>query len=165
MNSFARILVPLDGSDLAEEALSIAVQLAEKFNSHVILLRVLDIPMPEMPSPYPEERWTHEAMQYTYRQAQIYLDERMQVLVDKGLSARIVLREESPAEEILLVASTEKVDLIVMTSHGMGGASLWPSGSVAAKVMQMSPCPVLLVRKEMFQLDVADTILAETELA
>lgn len=165
MNMFARILVPLDGSDLAEEALSIAIQLAEKFGSHLILLRVLDIPMPDLPSPYPEERWTHEAMQYTYRQAQIYLDEHMQMLVDRGIPTRIVLREESPAEEILLVAGTEEVDLIVMTSHGMGGPSVWPAGSVAAKVMQMSPCPVLLVRKNMFRLDVGETILAQTEPA
>ena len=118
MNNFTRILVPLDGSDLAEEALSIAMQLAEKFNSEVILLRVLDIPMSAMPSPYPEERWTHEALQYTYRQAQIYLDKHLQTLVDKAIPARVVVREESPADEILLIASTEEVDIVIMTSMG-----------------------------------------------
>lgn len=161
MNKFGLLLVPLDGSDLAEEALSITMQLAEKFGSEVILLRVLDIPMPPLPSPYPEERWTHEAMQYTYRQAQIYLDERMQALTDKGIPARAVIREESPADEILLVASAEDVDVVVMTSHGMGGPSRWPSGSVAAKVMQMSPCPVLLVRKDMGRLESSEVKTSE----
>ena len=149
MNRFGRILVPLDGSDLAEEALSIAIELADKFDSQIILLRVLDIPLPVSPSPYPEERWAHEALQYTYRQAQLYLDERSQLLANKDIPVRKIVREESPADEILLVAVAEDVDMIIMTSPGMGGPSRWPSGSVAAKVMQMSPCPVLLVRKDM----------------
>ena len=164
MNRFGRILVPLDGSDLAEEALSIAIELADKFDSQVILLRVLDIPLPLSPSPYPEERWAHEALQYTYRHAQLYLDEHSQLLTDKAIPVRVLIREESPADEILLVAVAEDVDVIVMTSHGMGGPSRWPSGSVAAKVMQMSPCPVLLVRKDMGHLAVNE-IRAKQALA
>lgn len=164
MNRFRRILVPLDGSDLAEEALAIATQLAEKFHSEVILLHVLDTPMLSLPTPYPEERWNQEALQYIYRQGQIYLDEHVQPLVDGDIPVRAIVREESPADEILLVATAEDVDIIVMTSHGMGGPSRWPSGSVAAKVMQMSPCPVLLVRKDMGHL-AFNQVRAEQALA
>jgi universal stress protein A len=57
------------------------------------------------------------------------------------------VRSASPAEDILLVAADEKIDLIVISSHGKGGPSRWTAGSVADKVMRHSPCPVLLVRE------------------
>ncbi|HMN28085.1 MAG TPA: universal stress protein [Caldilineaceae bacterium] len=137
-----RILVPLDGSALSERALPIAVTLAQKFESEVILLRVLEMAGPTLANHYPENLWLVEAMQYAYREAQSYLDAK-----EAELHVRTLVREQAAAEEILLVATDEQVDLIVISSHGQGGPAPWTSGSVADKVMQHSRCPVLLVRE------------------
>ena len=74
--------------------------------------------------------------------------ERTERLRDAGIRTRIQVFDTSPAEEILFAARNEAIDLIVMSSHGKGGDTRWTSGSVADKVMQHSPCPVLLIRKQ-----------------
>lgn len=70
-------------------------------------------------------------------------------LCDEGIETRVLLRDRSPAGDILDVAGEEGVDLIVISSHGEGGPAPWAFGSVAEKVTHHSPCPVLLVRQEM----------------
>lgn len=148
MIEFRRILVPLDGSALSEEALPIATALAHKFDSELLLLRVVDIPVLSGMAAYPEEHWTQEALQFSRREAQLYLDKHQMELAQEGLQVRTFVYDESPAEDILFAADQENVDLIVMTSHGLGRAMRWPSGSVAHKVMEHSTCPVLLVRQQ-----------------
>lgn len=147
MTELRRILVPLDGSALAEKALPLAIRLAQKFESELILLRALEFSLPTPEAKYPENHWIREVMQYSFREAQKYLDAREVDLTQQGIQVRTIVRDGPPAEDILAVAANEKVDLIVISSHGKGGPSLWTSGSVADKVMQHSPCPVLLVRQ------------------
>jgi len=147
MTELQRILVPLDGSALAEKALPLATCLAAKFASELILLRVLDLALPTPEIKYPENHWIREALQYSYREAQSYLDAQEMALQQQGFQVRTLVRDGPPPEDILAVAANEKVDLIVISSHGKGGPSPWTSGSVADKVMQHSPCPVLLVRQ------------------
>ena len=151
MVALQRILAPLDGSELSERALPLAAALAQKFNSEIILLRVLDLPSPALGMRYPENHWMREALQYSHREAQEYLEARRAELAGQGVRTRILVRDESPAEDILLVAADEQIDLIVMSSHGMGGPSPWTAGSVAHKILQHSPCPVLLVRQRLEQ--------------
>ena len=62
---------------------------------------------------------------------------------------RILLRDTSPAEDIIDAAIAEDVDLIVMSTHGRGGLARWTFGGVADKVARHSPCPVLLVRQNL----------------
>jgi nucleotide-binding universal stress UspA family protein len=147
MVALQRILVPLDGSALSERALPLATALAQKFGSEIILLRVLDVPPPTLATRYPENHWMREALQASYREVQAYLDARRTELAGQGVAARVFVRDGAPAEDILLVAADEQINLIVMSSHGMGSPSPWAAGSVAMKVMQYSPCPVLLVRQ------------------
>jgi nucleotide-binding universal stress UspA family protein len=147
MVALQRILVPLDGSALSERALPLATALAQKFGSEITLLRVLDVPPPTLATRYPENHWMREALQFSYREAQTYLEAKCAELAGQGIRARVLVRDQSPAEDILLVAADEKIDLIVMSSHGQGSPSPWTAGSVADKVMQHSPCPVLLVRQ------------------
>jgi nucleotide-binding universal stress UspA family protein len=146
MNVFSRILIPMDGSELSERALPYAISLAHKYDSDLILLRVLDLPE-FAATHHPEEQWMQEAVQAGYREAQSYLNAIQAKLTEQGIGARSVILQESPAEDILFLASSEEVDLIVMSSHGKGEALRWTAGSVADKVMQHSPCPVLLVRQ------------------
>lgn len=151
MMEFKRILVPLDGSSLSERALPAARALARKFESQIILLRVLDIPTPTAPTSHLEVTmgWVREARQHALQEAQSYLETIQRELYGEGFETRILLRDRSPAEDILDVACAEDIDLIVMSSHGKGGGlARWSFGSVAHRVACHSPCPVLLVRRE-----------------
>jgi nucleotide-binding universal stress UspA family protein len=150
MIAFKRILVPLDGSPLAERALPVARALAQKFESQIFLLRVLDIPTPTAPTSEPEITigWVREARQHALEEARSYLEALQGELCEEGFDTRFLLRDRSPAEDILDVCSAEEIDLIVISSHGKGGLARWSFGSVAEKVAHYSPCPVLLVRQE-----------------
>ena len=148
MTEFARILVPLDGSPLAERAIPLATALAEKFESKILLLRVLDIPEATAPEHHLEVTigWVREARAQAHEEARSYLDEWQQKIYRQGIAVHALMRDRSAAEDILEVADAEKIDLIVMSAHGQGGQARWTFGSVADKVTRHSPCPVLLVR-------------------
>jgi nucleotide-binding universal stress UspA family protein len=147
---FKRILVPLDGSALSERALPAARALARKFESQILLLRVLDIPTPTTPTSQLEMTigWVREARQHTFEEARSYLEAIQGELCEEGFDTRVLLRDRAPAEDILDVAKAENVDLIVISSHGRGGLARWTFGSVAERVARHSPCPVLLIRQE-----------------
>ena len=148
MVEFKRILVPLDGSPLAERAIPVATALAAKFSSEIILLHVVDIPEPTAPISHPEVTigWVREARAQALQEAQTYLDACQQKIHRQGIAVCAVVCDRSPAEDVLKVVNSEKVDLIVMSSHGHGGQAHWTFGGVADKVVRHSPCPLLIVR-------------------
>ena len=148
MTEFKRILVPLDGSSLAERAIPLATALSQKFGSEILLLRVLDIPAAAAPTSHVEVTigWVREARAQAHQEARSYLDARQQDIYRQGIAVRAMLCDRSAAEDILHVADSEEVDLIVMSAHGQGGQARWTFGSVADKVTRHSPCPVLIVR-------------------
>jgi nucleotide-binding universal stress UspA family protein len=144
---FKKILVPLDGSRLAEKALPYAGALAQQFGAELILVMVLHRPL-VMPLDYGvtlppvEEITAHE--QQTARD---YLGRLQAELGQRHIPTRIIVLENlSTAEAIIDLASQEEVDLIVKTTHGRSGPSRWIFGNVALKVLQQAPCPVFLVR-------------------
>ncbi len=153
MWSIQRILVPLDGSTLSERALPVAESLANQYQAEIMLLRVLDLPMPTRVPAHPESLWIQEALQENHREIERYLASQRTALESRGIDIRVVVANAAPAEDILFVAESEAVDLIVMSSHGQGGSIRWGSGSVADKVMQQSPCPVLLIRLDEASVD------------
>lgn len=146
MSALRRILVPLDGSVLSEKALPLATQLAERFESELFLLRVLDVVLP-LGASYPEHHWIYDAQQYNLHEAEKYLKGHAAALTQQGLQVQTAVQNGSPPQTILDVAADRQIDLIVISSHGEGGRAQWTSGSVADKVMQYSPCPVLLIRQ------------------
>ena len=143
-----KILVPLDGSTLAEKALPYAKSLARKFEAKLILVRVLESvlrPILVM-SGYGE---VMDQVPPAFRaESEINLSKLyLKIIQDKlHLPARISILEGAPeAEAIIDFACQESVDLIVMSTHGRSGISRWLYGSVAEKVLQHAPCPVLLI--------------------
>jgi nucleotide-binding universal stress UspA family protein len=149
MIEIKRILVPLDGSPLAERALPLAKTLAQKFECQIILLEVLHFLIPTMSVPYQHfPDWVVENRKHARQEAESYLQARQDEGRQQGFEVDVLLRETSPAEDIVDVATTEQIDLIVMSTHGLGGLARWAIGSVADKVARHSPCPVLLVRQE-----------------
>jgi len=143
------IVVPLDGSPLAESVLPHVETLARQ-RSHqpteIVLLSICEPVVP--PAVYPTVAPVDmEADLSRARDADMgYLAGVEKGLVHKGLSARSVVVIGKPADEIVDYARNNPCDLIVMATHGRSGISRWVYGSVAEKLISGAPSPVLLVR-------------------
>lgn len=148
MLEFKRILVPLDGSPLAEKALPLAISLAQKYKSQIILLQVLKFfVLPRCPHQEILPGETIEAYRPSYQEANNYLQAWQRPLCKQGLDICIRLQDTSPDQSVAAVIVSQEVDLIVMATHGRGGLVRWLFGSVADQVVRGSHCPVLLVRE------------------
>lgn len=141
-----RILVPLDGSRLAEKALPYAQNLAQKFQSELLLVQVLP-PLVISPKNNHSVENRITLLQTLERDARQYLAGVQARLQEVGIATTAEYLEGGPvAEMILELARDRAVDLIVMNTHGYSGNDLWVYGSVANKVLQQAPCPIFLVR-------------------
>ena len=123
---YHRILVPLDGSSLAELAAEHAADLARLCQAHLIFLRVST---PDC---------TQDAAKYLF--------EVNQEAHFHGLDTEAMVRYGQPAERIVTTAIELNVDLIVLSSHGRTGLARQVFGSVAEEVMRNAECPVTVVK-------------------
>ena len=145
---FKHILVPLDGSFLAEAALPPALALAAKFGGEITLLRVTSMSTIYYADPYGGgAELLVEMRQQARAETAEYLKARKGELRQQGYIVHTqALEGESPADAILDVAESQHVDTIVMSTHGRGGLARWVYGSVADKVLRHADVPILLVR-------------------
>lgn len=140
-----RILVPLDGSNLAERALPCATMLARGLPADLVLLRAVSI------SPDLDEILGHvlrdveEHMERLEARANDYLGQAAERLKGAGLHVRTVVRRGPAAEAIVDYAEQMDIQHIVMATHGYSGISRWRHGSVAERVLQSASVPVLMV--------------------
>ena len=145
---FKKILVPLDGSPMAERALPPAVALARAGGAEIILLRsskpVYTV-MPEFAGEY-EWSWPAEAHDEARHAARTYLDDLQLTSVGPEVAVRRQVVGGDEAGAIIGIAEAEEVDLIVMTSHGRSGARRWLLGSVTERVLHHASCPVMVIR-------------------
>jgi len=146
-----RLVVPLDGSALAEASLPLVVDLAKRLGIPVRLVRALNLAAVLTPlvdgagllvSPSPEV--TEQMTEAVERDARDYLTAVAARLEDEGVSATWSVLEGSPFYAI--ADATKTGDLLVTTSHGRGGVLRWLLGSVADKLIREAAAPVLLVR-------------------
>ncbi|MBI3966397.1 MAG: universal stress protein [Chloroflexi bacterium] len=149
---YDRILVALDGSDLAERVLPYVEALAEKFGSVVTLVRAttppgaLTVGAPgSVPVPVPilDPKPIVEAER---RETSAYLSDLAIRLRSQGLTVACEQPEGFAADVIVMQAGALPADLIAMTTHGRGGLGRALFGSVADEVLRSASCPVLLVR-------------------
>jgi nucleotide-binding universal stress UspA family protein len=143
---YKRILVALDGSPLAEQVLPHVDALVAKFGCHVTLVRAISsrerIIAAETPFTFVDPTPIIDAER---EEAEAYLGACAKRLNSQGLPAQYECLEGSPAEVIAELARQLAIDLIAMTTHGRSGLARVLLGSVAAGVVQNTPCPVLLV--------------------
>ncbi|HEY49582.1 MAG TPA: universal stress protein [Dehalococcoidia bacterium] len=143
---YRKILLPLDGSELAECALPHMDAVARGCDAaDVILLRVVE-PL-HLPGDYvisPKERAKIEKEHRS--EAEKYLAELKGRLKGDGLRVRSEVIQGKVAESIVDYARERGADLIVMATHGRSGISRWTLGSVADRVIHLSSVPVLMVR-------------------
>jgi len=146
---YRKIVVPLDGSAGAEQALGQAQMIAAACDATLVLVVVVppvdDVGLAEAGIiPY----WMEAESQEEQRHAQQYLKLLTARLMAERLHVYSRLGVGQPAEAILRVSAEEQADLIVMATHGLRGrARLW-LGSVAAKMAQGAEMPVLLVQTQ-----------------
>jgi nucleotide-binding universal stress UspA family protein len=145
------IVVPLDGSKLAESVLPRAVDLAKKLSLEIVLTRAYQIPLSSTyagaEAPYIPN---YDALQNVLREeASTYLEEKVNALHQNGIDkVSSVLSIGSGADEIIELAKSTPDNLIAMCTHGRSGVTRWALGSVTEKVVRHSGDPVLVVRAE-----------------
>ncbi|HVC79850.1 MAG TPA: universal stress protein [Chloroflexota bacterium] len=132
------IVVPLDGSPLAEQALIPARSLAATTQARLVLVRAVPFGL----ASHRKETTSHAAL----TEAQQYLHAVSRQLEAEGLAVRSDLLPGGPAQAILFAAQTHHADLIAMSTHGSSGIEHAFLGSVADAVLRHSECPVLLAR-------------------
>ena len=144
---FSPIVVPLDGSVLAERALTLARELALYTPAELRLVRVAvaeRMLVPAEPSfgvLYPDQ-----SLAEARKEANHYLATLRAAYAAEDLSVRVEVREGDVASAVVNAAQQAQARLIVMSSHGYSGVERWLLGSVAEKVLKAAPCPVWVVR-------------------
>jgi nucleotide-binding universal stress UspA family protein len=142
-----RILVPLDGSDLAEQALPLAQELARRAGAALHLIRSVTWPW-EGSAAIAALDATRGAdlIEREEAAARAYLAAVSAGVARQGVAVTTSLCFGSAGEAILANAAAGQADLIVMSTHGRGGLGRWALGSVADRVLHGASVPVLLVR-------------------
>jgi len=141
---YRKILVPLDGSALAEQVLPHLHRLAAPGEMRVVLVTVME-----------PARYAMAANRYTppnyftliRSSAETYIAQQQQQLKAAGFQVEAYVVDGDAAGAILQVATTAQVDLIAMTTHGRSGFMRWALGSVAERIVCETPLPVFLVRE------------------
>ena len=140
-----RILVPLDGSDRAERAMSVAARLARGSGSSILALRVVGLP-PFRLAPYGEPAQIALAVIGVARdEANAYVKHLALRPEFKDIPIETRVTEGHSSEEILDIARDEQCDMIVICTHGYSGLNRWRLGRVASHVARHAPVPVFVV--------------------
>jgi len=145
---FRRILVPLDGSSLAEKALPFAAHLAQVSGGTIILAHVSNLAIeygPYLAQPFV---YTESTLEIDIASAQSYLDGVAHSPLLRGMMVQREAISGEVAQSILNLTQSTSADLIVMCSHGRTGFTRWAMGSIAQKVAQYSVKPVFIVRSD-----------------
>jgi nucleotide-binding universal stress UspA family protein len=142
-----QILVPLDGSTLAEQALSCATMLAGGLPADIVLLQAVSLP-PDLQDALDSPELATAQTSPLAVEAADYLSGVAERLEQLGLNVTTVVRCGSAAEAVLDYAEQVNIQQIVMATHGYSGISRWVHGSVAERILLSSSVPVLLVRAQ-----------------
>jgi len=143
---YKKILVPLDGSELAKKALGEAEMLAKFFEAEIVLFQVVPfMPIygsPELVTPLIVDEKQKEAVEK-------YLTNLGEELKKRGFRVTAMVKTgHQVAAEIIDFANEVGADLIVMCTHGRSGITRWVLGSTAHKVLIRAETPILLIRSK-----------------
>jgi len=138
-----KILVPTDGSDYSFRALQYAISIAKTHNAELLVTYVVDEVVIDQFSK-PEERSVVESELKS--DGQRFIHYALSLIEKENVKASPMLVKGRPFEQIVNLAKSFDVDLIVMGTYGHRGAERILIGSVAERVIEYSPCPVLVVK-------------------
>lgn len=140
---YKRILVPLDGSPLAEAALPHAEAIARAEGAEIVLLRVPVVPVTEFFNREPSIG--AKIQEEEDAEAERYINKIACNVNRLHIPVSAITREGFVPETILAVAEETHADLIAMSTHGRAGVQRWLMGSVADRVVHHSHIPVILI--------------------
>lgn len=140
---FKHILLPLDGSSLAEEAIAHAVMLARSGGAEIHLLHVQ-----KSESHADDHEQTIDPVEWRLRRAELkcYLNRLAERISEQDIPVTLSVVEGRPAEQIVEFCDDTNIDLIVFTAYGKGGISRFDFGSTAQKVFSGSGRSFMIVR-------------------
>jgi nucleotide-binding universal stress UspA family protein len=145
--SLKTIVVPLDGSALAEKALPTAATLAKRMDLEIVLLRVYSVPSAV---PYADEAFMYDfnaARERFKSEAKDYLTEKQKELQNDGVKhVAVLVLEGDASSQIIAYARKTPDNFIAMSTHGLSGIGRWFLGSVTDRVVCHSGDPVLVIR-------------------
>jgi nucleotide-binding universal stress UspA family protein len=143
-----KILVPVDGSDTAFDALKFAMVIGEKFDSELVVVNV-EVPYDytKLPKRQPKNQLEAEEMERAPKEPSV-LDKAKSITDAAGYEKVMILKTVGidPAERISEVVTQREIDMVVMGNRGMGAVAGFFIGSVSAKVYQEVNCPVIIVK-------------------
>ncbi|MBI4332797.1 MAG: universal stress protein [Chloroflexi bacterium] len=154
---FKRIVVPLDGSPLAEKALPYAIEVARRFQADILLIQNVDTVFPSVPAPAAKGNQPHTRLELLLREAHEqdrrllsaageYMSSKVKDVEASGVKASYQLFAHSPFHSMMEFCQKEGADLIVMTTHGRSGIKRALLGSTTDKTIRESRIPVLVIR-------------------
>jgi universal stress protein A len=140
-----KILCPVDFSEPSFEALKVAIELAQTYGAELILINVVQpvqaVAAPGVPASYTTAQYFEEMSEAARKSFEEIVGNR----IPKGVTVQTKVLRGQPADEIVKEAESEKVNIIVTSTHGWTGWRRFIFGSVAEKVVRLSSCPVLTV--------------------
>jgi nucleotide-binding universal stress UspA family protein len=146
-----KILVPTDFSENSEKALMYAARLAQRNNSSLILFHAFELPELVRTLPHDFSYESNQELKGLFDAARKQSEQRLETLARdvqaNNLKVETLQCLGTPYEEIVKVAKQREVDLIVIATHGRTGVKHFLLGSTAERVINIAPCPVLVVRE------------------
>ncbi len=141
------ILIPIDFSEYSNKALRVAVDVASRYNAALHILHVIE--KHSYPAIYKEsvrrgKDWIHDAKARTKEEVERLLKEYSA----DGLTTKLHITEGHPSRDIITFTRENKVDLIIVATHGLRGLNYLLMGSVAEKVVRFADCPVITVKSK-----------------
>ena len=143
---YTKVIVPLDGSKLSEKSLPYAQLVARSLDVPVELARAYDTLPPGLLGGQNLPNVRNQLDRAAREQALASLEPVRERLEAAGHSVSVIAQRGSASDVILAIASSDPNALVVMSTHGRGGLSVWVMGSVADKVLHTIPNPLLIVR-------------------
>jgi nucleotide-binding universal stress UspA family protein len=145
---YKKILVPLDSSELAEEALPYAEELAARLASEVTLLYV------GKSTEDSQRQMLKDYLKKAVETTRNGIEQNLNKQATTGIKVESVVLIGNPAEQIVDYTNEKDIGLIVMATHGRSGITRWALGSVTDKVMQATKKPMVLIRAKATRPDV-----------
>ena len=155
---YSKVIVPLDGSELSEQALPFCQLVARSMSVPIELVEAYDILPPAVHDRHTSQV-VSEMLSDARRRSETYLTSIRESLEAAGNAASVSMLYGAPADAIVALASADPDALVVMSTHGRGGIARWALGSVADKVLHTVSNPMLIVRANAAHPASADTSL------
>lgn len=146
---YQRILVPLDGSQRAENVLPIVTQLARCHKSQIHLVQIIQTPeMARQMPPTPEDiDLSNRVVARNQEEAARYLEQLKSRSVLEGITVQThLITGDNAADELHKVAEQERIDLVALSAHGYSGDHQWPYGSMVNNFIMYGKSPLLIVQ-------------------